>query len=506
MIQGQRQSIVQQQRLNLSPQLVQSIKLMGMSFADLRERILEEAERNPALEVLSDSRESPPWNGASEATGGSPDGIPARSTRLPALRPVSRGNGEEESDEHREFIEGALHREMTLQEHLLGQLGELRLSGPVLALAELVVQNLDRDGFHQVSPSELPGAGDPAILAEALETVRALEPEGCATRDFQETLVVQAKLLRRGLPAGRRDELLETTIDILENHFHALEKGRPEALIKALSKDPSVGFSLDLETAGEVFDLIRSLEPFPGRRYDNSPGSYIVPDVIVRKTEDGFSVTINEEEIPVLGLSPFFMELEEEPAGNGARAADGRRDEPDRKARDFARESVKEARWFMSTIERRNLTILKLARALIVFQADFFAHGPSHLAPLRMKDIAAEIGMHEATVSRAANGKYLQCEWGLFELRYFFSNQVGNANREGIPGSFASSGEDVPYSAGRFSKQGVKEIIREIIGESREALSDQKIADQLALRGIHIARRTVAKYRNELTIKSSFER
>lgn len=501
MIQGQKQSIVQQQRLNLSPQLVQSIKLMGMSFADLRERILEEAERNPALEVLSDPKESPSWDGPSQAAGGSPSGLPGGASRQPSLRPVSRGNGDAESDEHRDFIEGALHRETTLQEHLLGQLGELRLSGPVRALAEFVIQNLDRDGFHQVPPTELPGADDPAVLAEALETVRALEPEGCATRDFQETLVVQAKFLRGGLPAGKRDELLETTIDILENHFHSLEKGRPEALVKALSKDPAVDYSLDPETAGEVFDLIRSLEPFPGRRFDNSPGSYIVPDVIVLKTEDGFSVTINEEEIPVLGISPFFMTLEEVSG-----AAGSQRDSPDKKARDFARESVKEARWFMSTIERRNLTILKLARALIVFQADFFTHGPSHLAPLRMKDIAAEIGMHEATVSRAANGKYLQCEWGLFELRYFFSNQVGNANREGVPGSFASAGEDVPYSAGRFSKQGVKEIIREIIGESREILSDQKIADQLALRGVHIARRTVAKYRNELTIKSSFER
>lgn len=513
MIQGQKQSIVQQQRLNLSPQLVQSIKLMGMSFADLRERILEEAERNPALEVLSDPKESPFWEGPPQAAGGSSSGLPGGGARTPALRPASRVSGDAESDEHRDFIEGALHRETTLQEHLLGQLGELRLSGPVRSLAELLVQNLDRDGFHQVPPAELPGAGDTAVLAEALETVRALEPEGCATRDFQETLVVQAKFLRRGVPAGKRDELLETTIDILENHFHALEKGRPEALVKALSKDPSVGYSLDPETAGEVFDLIRSLEPFPGRRFDNSPGAYIVPDVIVRKTEDGFSVTINEEEIPVLGISPFFMTLEDVPgATDGGHGKDGhgtpggRRDEPEKKARDFARESVKEARWFMSTIERRNLTILKLARALIVFQADFFAHGPSRLAPLRMKDIAAEIGMHEATVSRAANGKYLQCEWGLFELRYFFSNQVGNANREGVPGSFASAGEVVPYSAGRFSKQGVKEIIREIIGESRETLSDQKIADQLALRGVHIARRTVAKYRNELTIKSSFER
>ena len=127
-------------------------------------------------------------------------------------------------------------------------------------------------------------------------------------------------------------------------------------------------------------------------------------------------------------------------------------------------------------------------------------HGPAHLAPLRMKDIADEIGMHEATVSRAANGKYLSAEWGLFELRHFFSNQVGS-RQSTVPGSAAGTG-----SSGVYSKEGVKEIIRELVAQAKEPLSDQKIADQLALRGIKVARRTVAKYRGELTIGSSFDR
>ena len=476
-MQEQRLHLVQQQRLNLSPQLMQSIKLMAMPFADLRDRIIEEAEKNPALEIVSD-----PFDDGSRMAG---SGMPSYDG--PDVFAPSAPGGDDESDEHQNFIEGALHRSATLQEHLLSQLGELRLSGPLRSLCELVVQNLDRDGFHVVNPEELPGADDSALLSAALHTVRRLEPAGCASSGYHESLVMQARMLAHGPLSA--DPLLAHTVDILENHFELLEKGRPDALVKALSKKREAGFTLDLDEAEGVYEIIRSLDPFPGRAFDNTPESWVVPDVIVKRTEDEYSVVINDEEIPVIGISPFFLELDDKKSLSP---------ETSKGARDFAHESVKEAQWFMHTITRRNLTILKLARALVVFQRDFFSHGPAHIVPLRMKDIAEEIGMHEATISRAANGKYLQCEWGLFELKYFFSNQVGAAP----PGpSSVSEG-----NGGRFSKQGVKETIREIIAGSKETLSDQKITEQLALRGINIARRTVAKYRGELTIGSSFDR
>jgi len=481
-MQGQKQILVQQQRLNLSPQLVQSIKLMAMPFADLRDRIMEEAEKNPALEIVSD-----PFEASDPAVA--PDWTASWSG--PEQFSASLGGGDEESDDHRDFIEGTLHRSETLQEHLLSQLGELSLPEPAAALAALVIQNLDHDGFHVVPPSELPGASDRTLLETALEAVRKLEPAGCGTSGFHESLVVQAKLLSLRYRPAHQDPVLVHTIAILEHHFSLLEKGRADALVKALQKTSDAGFTVDLEEAEEIFELIRTLDPFPGRAYDSSPGSYIVPDVIVKKTEGEYSVVINDEEIPVLGISPFFMELE---GGMAGAAGD------DETARDFARESVKEAQWFIHTISRRNLTILKLARALIVAQRDFFDKGPSHIAPLRMKDVAAEIGMHEATVSRAANGKYLQCEWGLFEIKYFFSNEVSASRVSGGPVGAAAN------ATGRFSKQGVKEVVRAIITEAKEPLSDQKIADILAARGISLARRTVAKYRTELTIKSSFER
>lgn len=553
-MQGQKQVLAQQQRLALSPQLVQSIKLMAMPYADLRDRILEEVEKNPALEIVSDPFDSadatgspahesvapgaslapPPEDSLGDGSGeflatdalsdslGSESPLDAallQATRLPTDLPVS-GNAsaesEAESDDHQDFIEGALHREETLQEHLIEQLSELSLSAHVRALAETVIQNLNRDGFHIVPPEELPCA-EIGLLKNALEAVRALEPVGCATRDFHESLVVQARLIERARGSGNPDPALSHAIEILERHFDALEKGRPDALIKALAKKGDASFVPDLDEAEEIFDIIRSLDPFPGRAYGSEPVSRAVPDVIVKRTENDFSVVINDEEIPILGIAPFFMDLDSGGASKkrgvtGNRDDGGSRDvtskhdvrakgDPEAtRARDFARETVREARWFIGTLERRNLTILKLARALIVYQRDFFMHGPAHLAPLRMKDIADEIGMHEATVSRAANGKYLQCEWGLFELRHFFSNQVGS-RQSTVPGSAAGTG-----SSGVYSKEGVKEIIRELVAQAKEPLSDQKIADQLALRGIKVARRTVAKYRGELTIGSSFDR
>ncbi|HKL85780.1 MAG TPA: RNA polymerase factor sigma-54 [Treponemataceae bacterium] len=466
-MQEQRQNLVQQQRLSLSPQMLQSIRLMAMPFADLRERILEEVEANPALEIIKD-----PFLSVSSSFD----------AKLPTSSYIS-ASSEDDSEDHRNFIEGVLSREATLQETLLEQLSVHKVSSEISTLASLIIQNLNSDGFHLVPPQELPGGENTENLNTALWLVRSFEPVGCATVNFQESLVVQVKLLGlKGPKTWEDDPVLKASVILLEHHLDFFEKGKPAALIKALAKMPDTPLVLDKEDADAVFDLIRSLDPFPGRAIESESRSYIAPDVLVRRDEGDFTVVINEEEIPVLGLSPFFMEIQ------------NTTEKESLEARDFAKESIREAQWFMRTLSRRNLTILKLTRALIVFQRDFFMYGPTRLTPLRMIDVAAEIGMHQATVSRAANGKYLQCEWGLFELKYFFSTQIG------APQSTTTS------SKGRFSKQGVKEIIKEIIENSTENLSDQKISDLLGQRGIKIARRTVAKYRGELNINSSFER
>ena len=233
-----------------------------------------------------------------------------------------------------------------------------------------------------------------------------------------------------------------------------------------------------------IFERIKELDPFPGRRFSSGEVRYVIPDIRVIKKEGEFVIILNEEEIPVLGLNPFFLKI----AGDSAASGGGKK--PDKNVRDFAQENIKEARWFINSINQRNHTLLRVCRALVEFQRPFFVNGPKYLSPLTLNDIAQELGLHQTTVSRVANGKYVQTEWGIFEFRHFFSNAISGT---GSGGSM-------------YSKEGVKEIIKEIIEFEQVRLSDQDIVEQLAKRGIALARRTVAKYRKELDLKPSFNR
>jgi RNA polymerase sigma-54 factor len=211
------------------------------------------------------------------------------------------------------------------------------------------------------------------------------------------------------------------------------------------------------------------------------------------KLKDGdFVIVLNDEEIPVLGIDPFFDSLADR---RGAEARGAARPEDaahpiDRATSAYVRDNIKQAKFFIRSIHQRNQTLLKVARAVVEFQRAFFAEGPKRLAPLTLKDVADEIGVHETTVSRIANRKYMQTDWGIFELRYFFTNSISGA------GSRGSS----------FSKEGVKQVIKEIIEAEGSILSDRDIMEVLARKGISLARRTVAKYRGELDLGSSFGR
>jgi RNA polymerase sigma-54 factor len=253
------------------------------------------------------------------------------------------------------------------------------------------------------------------------------------------------------------------------SHLELLERGKIQAAAKILRRSE--------EETLRIFERIKELSPFPGRAFASGDTRYVVPDIQVIKKEGEFVIILNDEEIPVLGINPFFMKI------SGGK-------EGDKPVRDFARENIKEARWFIQAINQRNHTLLRVARAIVEFQRAFFVDGPRYLAPLTLRDIAQELGVHETTVSRTANGKYMQTEWGIFELRHFFTNSISGIGSGGS----------------KFSKEGVKEIIRELITTGSGRFSDKEIAAVLAKRGIPLARRTVAKYRNELDLGSSYKR
>jgi RNA polymerase sigma-54 factor len=437
----------------MNPQLFQSIKLMSLPVVDLRERIQEEIERNPALEVVED-----------KTTVSIDDYSPRREEddyfESTSDSGFARKGGDEESDEQRKFIEGVLSRPETLQDHLLWQLRLQPIDDEWFRIGELLIQNLNADGFYEEPLESLVKDVDPALLAEVLDLIRALDPQGTCVADYKESLLIQARLMPD--PPACIEELIS-------DHLELLERGKIAEVAKRTKRTEA-----EIQTA---LERIKELTPFPGRQYDTSETRYVLPDIQVIRKEGEFVIVLNEEEIPVLGINPFFMKLSDKKDGG-------------KPVRDFVKENIKEARWFIRSINQRNHTLLRVARAIVEFQRSFFMNGPKHLAPLTLKDIAQEIGVHETTVSRIANGKYIQTEWGIFEIRHFFTNSISGAGSGGS----------------RYSKEGVKEIIKEIIAQEGKRFSDQELADLLARRGIPLARRTVAKYRKELALGSSYDR
>ncbi|MDR0456403.1 MAG: RNA polymerase factor sigma-54 [Treponema sp.] len=475
----QQASLVQRQQLGvkMAPQMYQSIKLMEMPLIELREKIGEELERNPALEVIEDnSTVSLDETEASEEMeyfeASSDSGF------------INSGaGGAAASDEHYRFIEGALSRPETLQQHLLWQLQLEPVDAELRAIASVLIQNLDDDGFHKeppetlfnktpvpveaTLPTEAPFSTIPPRLAEAIRLVQTLDPIGCCTAHYHESLKTQIALLYDDAPA-----CMESALDCLE----LLEREKFSEAAKKMncSKDDAV----------TCFELIKKLSPFPGRLFAAEEVRFVVPDLQVVRGDEGFAIIHNNEVIPVLGINPFLKKLDPE-------IRRGRiKNTPNQSAQQFARENIREARVFISSIAMRNHTLKMVARAIVEFQKNFFSDGPQYLAPLTLGDIAKELGIHETTVSRAANGKYMQTEWGIFELRYFFTNSISGSGSSGS----------------RFSKEGVKAIIQEMVSADEQNLSDLDISELLARRGISLARRTVAKYRKELDLGSSYVR
>ena len=459
-MQSQKPYLVQEQRLKMNPQLYQSIQIMAMPIQDLRFRIQQEVEVNPALEILEEKStvsldESPPKNSEEfEYFENSSD--PGFTQRY----------DDEASDNKRQFMEGALTRPESLHEHLLWQLRLQPISSDMFTLGELLIQNLDANGFHREPPRTLVPDDRWDDLDRMQDMIRGFEPVGTCVTDFHESLLVQARLTEGAPPFVE---------DVIAEHLDLLERGKHAEIARKLKTDE--------ETVVACLAFIRTLTPFPGRLFSSDTPTYVVPDLMVTVKDGQLVIIMNDEEIPVLGVNSFFTELA------GSRPAG---DDTDKTAKRFAVSNIKNAQWFINSIHQRNRTLLKTARAILDFQRDFFLKGPKYLVPLTLKDIANEIGVHEATVSRIANGKYMQTEWGIFEIRYFFTNSISGAGSSGS----------------RFSKEGVKQTIREILEQEAGTrhMSDQKIADLLGKRGIKIARRTVTKYRGELDISSSYER
>lgn len=444
----------------MTTSMIQSIRLMAMPLTELRETIQEELEKNPALELEREAAAAERYS-VSEAEikkNQLNESDPFANSSDPGYQPRQQ----KDADSNQRFIEGTISRAESLHDHLLSQLSLLTLDTTLRELTEKVIWNLDGNGFHLEAPELLIPPDHNYLLPQILGIIQGFDPVGCGCMNWRESLIVQAAI--RGDAPEDFERFVNEALTLMEKKRH--EDVRTTLKI---SKD-------DWEFL-ETYTSI--LNPFPGRQYATEQVQYIIPDLQVKKDDDEHTLVLNDEVLPVLRVDAEFEKL-----------CSG--DMENKETKQFITSHLRDARQFINSLTQRENTLLKAAKAIIEFQRDFFAGGPRFLRPLTLNDIAGEIGVHEATVSRITMNKYIQTEWGLFPLKYFFSNSISGAG---------SSGSGV-------SKVAAKEVIREILtaNNGKKRISDNKMSELLARRGIHIARRTVAKYRKELDIPAVYSR
>lgn len=509
------QTMSQAQVQKMSQAQIMSLNLLAMSSAELRDEIYAHAEKNPALEIARDPLES----GVSSSRTEIP--APSRFSDNTRFGSVSAG-GAAASDSFQAALESNADERETLSDHLLHQLNAMNIPDDEKSLCTKLIYNLDDKGFHILAPVSLLDAQNPRhnedFLSRCIALVQHLDPAGTCTLNFRESLLVQARISGS---AGR------LSLFLLENdaHFDFLNPPQipriQKKLADYLSERKKLRFAQNDEaelakddiTPGAVeaaLTFIRTLDPYPARNFGASQTNFIAPDVIVSRNpsaEDGdeFTVTFAREFLPRLEISKDYTALI-----SATKIKDGDTSElSERKKAElkFARASVSEAKVFIDSVMYRESTILKAAREIVAAQSEFFKRGARFLVPLRQKDIAERIGVHEATISRMANSKYLSCEQGIFPISYFFTNAVGGEKSA----ESGANGKDMSRTeqSAAMSKESVKYEIAQILrahGSDKKPLSDQKISSLLANKNIRVARRTVAKYRAELNISSSYER
>ena len=467
---GLQQSLKQQ--LTLSPQLIQTFEILAMSSLELQQRIKTEIEQNPALEIPSERTVSIERISEQESKGRPEDDYSDSAAYDPnkyrsSIR-ISSSYDQDAADRNQQFLEGVLSTSETLQEYLLRQLGCLHLSEDEFELGKIIISNLDQNGFHQNSPEALVKADKRGKLFEMLPVIQSLDPPGIAAADFRESLVLQAKA------DNLSSQELELFTRIVYDHLNQLRLHK--------IKDVSKSLSIEEKEVETLYWYLKTLNPYPGLQYNTEETQYIIPDLIVRKVDGKLQLRLNTEHIPTLTIDPEFSSLETDP-----------RDSHHKEVANYINNAIKSATQLISQIHMRSETMKKIGMELLRFQYEFFLYGHRHLKPLTYRDIAEDLSLHETTISRAVQGKYIDTDWGILPIKELFSSALQTTQ---------------PGSDGEVSKRAVMDMVKELVEhhDGAKPLSDQKIANILSERGIKIARRTISKYRKELHLDSSYER
>lgn len=451
---GYELNIEQTQKLTMTPELIQAIQILQYNGQELQEFVDKELLENPVIELAEENDD--------------------RKIDIDELG-ESILRSEEELDTYKKWDYNPPSREeeysfqnyvavkKTLLDHLIMQLNLSDLEGYYKQIGRCIVEAVDENGYLTMSTAEIAEAAEVSEedVEDVLKVIQTFDPPGVAARNLAECLKIQL----------RRNKLLdEDIIDLMDDILADLADNKIMKIASDLGITPG--------EAQDLADLIRTLEPRPGQIYDTGESiKYIIPDIFVEKINGEYIVSTNETSVPKLTISSYYNKL----------APVVRTDE---RLSEYLNKRFSSAIWLIKSIDQRKNTIFKVASAIVERQKEFLDRGEKYLKPMTLKDIADDTGVHESTVSRTINGKYIQSCRGVLELKYFFSG--GLINDDGNSISF----------------NGVKAIMKDIIeGEDQEnPYSDLKIAELLKDRGIEISRRTVAKYREEMGIRSSNKR
>ena len=478
MVMKQRLDQRQVQKLILAPALQQAIKLLPLTNLELVEVIDEELEANPLLELEEETVE--------KKTEEPVDTLAAGTDKEDKAEPPESeaGPGEETPDEDREFevyfqeyiddgfrsypqeraevpnLENIVSRSATLWDHLTWQASLTFFEDADRAIAEWIIGNINEDGILTVAPEDIAQASE--VPLDRVEAVRAkimvFDPVGCGSRDLRECLLAQMDHLQI------KDEAART---IIHSHLPLLEKSDYAQIAKALC--------VPLADVRYHIEVIKGLDPTPGRKYSQDRPAYVVPDIIVQKEGEGLKISLNDEGVPRLRVNAYYRQL----------LAKALKENPE--AYRFLKDKMKKALWFLRSLDQRDQTIYKVATAVVDRQRDFLDKGIEYLRPLTLLEIAQEIGVHESTVGRVVANKFILTPRGTFSLKYFFHKSL-----------HGDAGEEI-------STLRIKDRIRQLVESEDKSrpLSDMEVEEVLRRENFRLARRTVAKYRQQLGLPPS---
>ena len=435
--------INQSQKLIITTSLKQSLDILSMDKQDLEDEIIKQSEENPVIDIEKNND------------------IDWESYINDLYKSSYKVNENYTNNEYLNY-ENIISSEKNIYKELLFQISLYKLSNQEREVCEFIIYNLDENGYLNIKEKEIVEylKIKEELFNKCLEKIQQLEPIGVGARNLSECLIIQIR--NRNIKDIKLEKIIREDLDKI-----ALFK------YKYISKK----YSISTEKCLEYIQIIKMLNPKPGKVYNIEKSVYIQPDVVVEKIHNEFVLSFKDTDIPRIKINNFYKEILLQ-------------SNSDEYAKKFIKENLNSAKELIKNIENRKSTILKIAKEIVKSQNDFFEKGTKYIKAMNMKDIAKNLNLHESTISRGVNGKYIMTPFGIFEFKYFFNTAISTDNKEGI------------------SNRSVKYILKEIIKKEDKynPLSDEKIVEKLKENGMNISRRTVSKYRNELNIQSSNKR